>query len=162
MSSMLNTLWIVIGAVTFGTLLEEFNLIAKLVNPLLTRARTVGRLILTVVATAIGLNIVTADQYIALVLPVRMFRLEFKRRGLKAQNLSRACADAGTVTSPLIPWNSCGAYMAVTLGVPTLVYLPFCFFNIASPLISLFWGFTGLKIERVQPSGVPEEPVRAA
>jgi NhaC family Na+:H+ antiporter len=146
MSRMLNTIWIVIGAVTFGTLLDDFNMIAKLVNPLLARATTVGRLILAVVSTAIGLNIITADQYIALVLPVRMFRLEFRRRGLKAQNLSRACADAGTVTSPLVPWNSCGAFMAVTLGVPTLVYLPFCIFNIASPLMSLFWGFTGWKI----------------
>jgi NhaC family Na+:H+ antiporter len=159
MSSMLKTLWIVIGAVTFGTLLEEFNLIAKLVKPVLTRAKTTGRLLLTVVTTAIGLNIVTADQYIALVLPVRMFRAEFQKRGLKAQNLSRACADAGTVTSPLVPWNSCGAYMAVTLGVPTLLYLPFCIFNIAAPLVSLFLGFTGFKIERLQPGPVSPETV---
>lgn len=162
MASMLSTLWIVIGAITLGTLLEEFNLIIKLVNPILMRARTTGRLIATVVATAFGLNIVTADQYIAVVLPARLFRAEFRRRGLKAQNLSRACADAGTVTSPLIPWNSCGAYMAVTLGVPTILYWPFCFFNIASPLMSLLWGFTGLKIERIQPSELPAEPVPRA
>jgi NhaC family Na+:H+ antiporter len=159
MSSMLKTLWIVIGAVTFGTLMEEFNLITKLVNPVLTRAKTTGWLIATVVATAFGLNIVTADQYIALVLPARMFRAEFQRRGLKAQNLSRACADAGTVTSPLVPWNSCGAYMAVTLGVATLQYLPFCVFNIAAPLVSLLWGFTGFKIQRIQPAAVPPEAV---
>jgi NhaC family Na+:H+ antiporter len=83
------------------------------------------------------LNILTADQYIALVLPARMFRKAFQQRGLKAQNLSRTCADAGTVTSPLMPWNSCGAFMAITLGVPTLLYLPFCIFNIAAPLFSL-------------------------
>lgn len=148
-----------IGAVTFDTLLEEFNLIAKLVKPVLTRAKTTGRLLLTVVTTAIGMNIVTADQYIALVMPVRMFRAEFQKRGLKAQNLSRACADAGTVTSPLVPWNSCGAYMAVTLGVPTLLYLPFCIFNIAAPLVSLFLGFTGFKIERLQPGPVSPETV---
>jgi len=159
MSSMLKTLWIVIGAVTFGTLLEEFHLIGKLVNPLLTRARSTGRLIATVVATAFGLNIVTADQYIALVLPARMFRAEFQRRGLKAQNLSRACADAGTVTSPLVPWNSCGAFMAVTLGVATLQYLPFCIFNIAAPLFSMLWGFTGFKIERIQSVEASPEPV---
>ena len=160
MSSMLTTLWIIIGAITFGTLLEEFNLIAKLVNPVLTRAKTTGSLIATVVATAIGLNIVTADQYIALVLPARMFRVEFRKRGLKAQNLSRTCADAGTVTSPLVPWNSCGAFMAATLGVPTIMYLPFCVFNIAAPVISLLLGFTGFKIERIQPADVLPETVQ--
>jgi NhaC family Na+:H+ antiporter len=159
MASMLKTLWIIIGAVTFGTMLEEFNLLAKLTTPMLARAKTTGKLIATVVATAIGLNIVAADQYIAIVLPARLFRAEFRKRGLKAQNLSRACADAGTVTSPLVPWNSCGAYMAATLGVPTLLYLPFCIFNIASPLISLLWGFTGFKIEHLQPSEVESEPV---
>jgi NhaC family Na+:H+ antiporter len=159
MASMLTTLWIVIGAVTFGTLLEEFHLITKLVNPVLIRARSTGRLIATVVATALSLNIVTADQYIALVLPARIFRAEFQRRGLKPQNLSRTCADAGTVTSPLVPWNSCGAFMAVTLGVPTLQYLPFGIFNIAAPLFSLLWGITGFKIEHVQPDEVSPEPV---
>jgi Na+:H+ antiporter, NhaC family len=154
-NSMLPTLLVIIAAVTFGTLLEEFNLIAKLVSPLLTRARTTGRLIATVVATAIGLNIVTADQYIALVLPARMFRAEFRKRGLKAQNLSRTCADAGTVTSPLIPWNSCGAFMAATLGVATAMYLPFCIFNIAAPIFSLLWGFTGFKIEHIQSADAP-------
>ena len=159
MSSMLKTLWIVIGAITFGTLLEEFHLITKLVNPILYRARTTAKLIGTVVATAIGLNIVTADQYLAIVLPARLFRVEFRKRGLEPQNLSRACADAGTVTSPLIPWNSCGAYMAVTLGVPTMLYFPFCIFNIAAPLISLFYGFTGIRIEHAQQSPQPMEPV---
>jgi NhaC family Na+:H+ antiporter len=159
MGSMLKTVWVIIGAVTFGTLLEEFNLIGKLVTPLLTRARTTGRLIATVVGTAIGLNIVAADQFIALVLPVRLFRAEFRKRGLKPQNLSRVGADAGTVTSPLIPWNSCGAFMAATLGVSTILYLPFCVFNIAAPLISMFLGFSGFKIERMQPADVEREEV---
>jgi Na+:H+ antiporter, NhaC family len=161
MSSMLNTLWIIIGAVTFGTLLEEFKLLAKLINPILERARTTGQLIGAVVATAIGLNIIAADQYIALVLPVRLFLAEFEKRGLKAQNLSRACADGGTVTSPLVPWNSCGAYMAAALGVPTLLYLPFCVFNIAAPIVSLFLGFTGFKIERSQPVQVQAQTAAA-
>ncbi|HEX3437026.1 MAG TPA: Na+/H+ antiporter NhaC family protein [Pseudacidobacterium sp.] len=152
MASMLYTLWIIIGAVTFGTLLEEFHLLSKLINPVLERARTTGRLIAAVVATAFGLNVIAADQYIALVLPVRLYRLEFEKRGLKAQNLSRACADAGTVTSPLVPWNSCGAYMAAALSVPTLVYLPFCIFNITAPFMSLFLGFTGFKIEHIKPA----------
>ena len=151
MASMLKTLWIIIGAVTFGTLLEEFKLLAKLINPILDRAKTTGGLIGAVVGTALGLNIIAADQYIALVLPVRLYRTEFEKRGLKAQNLSRACADAGTVTSPLVPWNSCGAYMAAALGVSTMAYLPFAIFNITAPLMSLFLGFTGFKIEHIQP-----------
>jgi Na+:H+ antiporter, NhaC family len=159
MRSMLSTLWIIMGAVVFGTLLEEFGLLTKLIDPLLKRATTTGRLIASVVATAVGLNIIAADQYIALVLPARLFRLEFERRGLKAQNLSRACADGGTVTSAIVPWNSCGAYMAGALGVPTMVYLPFCFFNIAAPIMSCLLGFTGFKIEHIQPGEARAEAV---
>jgi len=152
MRSMLPTVWIIIGAVAFGTLLEEFKLLAKLINPILERAKTTGQLIAAVVVSAIGLNIVAADQYIALVLPARLYRTAFDERGLKPQNLSRACADAGTVTSPLVPWNSCGAFMAGTLGIPTMLYLPFCIFNIAAPIMSMVLGFTGFKIERIKPA----------
>jgi NhaC family Na+:H+ antiporter len=157
MRSMLPTLWIIIGAVVFGTLLEEFNLIGKLINPILLRANTTGKLIAAVVGTAIGLNIVAADQYIALVLPIRLYSAAFQKRGLKPQILSRPAADAGTVTSALVPWNSCGAFMAGTLGIPTMLYLPFCIFNIASPIMSLLLGFTGFKIEYVEPAGKPAE-----
>jgi Na+:H+ antiporter, NhaC family len=149
MDSMLLTLWIIIGAVTFGTLMEEFGLLAKLINPMLFRAKTTGLLFATVVATGIGLNIVAADQYIALVLPARMFRIEFQKRGLMPQNLSRLAADAGTVPSALVPWNSCGAFMAATLGVPTLLYFPYAIFNIASPILSLLYGITGFKIKKI-------------
>lgn len=149
MDSMLLTLWIIIGAVTFGTLMEEFGLLAKLINPVLLRAKTTGLLFATIVTTAIGLNIVAGDQYIALVLPVRMFRIEFQKRGLQPQNLSRVAADAGTVTSPLVPWNSCGAFMSATLGISTFLYLPYAIFNIASPILSLAYGITGFKIERI-------------
>jgi NhaC family Na+:H+ antiporter len=158
MDSMLITLWIIIGAVTFGTIMEEFGMLAKLITPLLRRARTTGGLFATAIATAIGLNIFAGDQYIALVLPARMFRVEFQNRGLQPQNLSRLAADAGTVTSPLVPWNSCGAFMAATLGVSTFLYLPFAVFNIASPIVSLLYGITGFKIEKL-PAGVtfPED-----
>ena len=90
-------------------------------------------------------------------LPVRLYRTEFEKRGLKAQNLSRASADAGTVTSALVPWNSCGAYMAAALGISTMAYLPFAIFNIAAPIMSLLLGFTGFKIERIQPTEVQAE-----
>ncbi|MFI2812753.1 MULTISPECIES: Na+/H+ antiporter NhaC [Microbulbifer] len=149
MASMLFTLWLIMGAVTFGSLLDEFGLIHRLIDPLIDRAKTTGGLFLTVFASAFGLNIIAGDQYIALVLPTRVYRAEFARRGLAPQNLSRLAADCGTVTSPLVPWNSCGAFMAAVLGVPTLVYLPFCIFNIASPILSLLLGYTGFKVVRL-------------
>jgi len=150
MSSMLLTLWLIMGAVTFGTLLDEFGLLKRLIDPLAKTAKNTGRLFLTVFATAVGLNIIAGDQYIALVLPARTYRAEFARRGIAPTMLSRLCADCGTVTSPLVPWNSCGAFMGAVLGVPTLLYLPFCFFNIASPLLSVLYGFTGFRLEKVE------------
>ncbi|MGH3585460.1 MAG: Na+/H+ antiporter NhaC family protein, partial [Pseudonocardia sp.] len=150
MDSMLLTLWLIVGAVTFGTLLEEFGLISRLIDPMIHAAKGTGRLFLTVFGTAFGLNVVAGDQYIALVLPAKIYRAEFARRGLAPTNLSRLAADSGTVTSPLVPWNSCGAFMGAVLGVPTLVYLPFCFFNIASPALSVVYGFTGFRIEKVE------------
>jgi Na+:H+ antiporter, NhaC family len=152
MDSMLLTLWLIVGAVTFGALLEEFGLIARLVDPLIRSATSTGRLYVTVFACGFGLNVVAGDQYIALVLPSRVFRAEFAKRGLAATNLSRLAADSGTVTSPLVPWNSCGAFMGAVLGVSTLLYLPYCVFNIASPLLSVLYGITGFRIERVEPA----------
>jgi NhaC family Na+:H+ antiporter len=84
----------------------------------------------------------------SIVVPGRMFREEFRRRRLKARNLSRTIEDAGTLTSPLIPWNTCGAYMAATLGVATVAYLPFCFLNLINPLVAIFYGMRDIKIER--------------
>jgi len=155
MDSMLLTLWLIIGAVTFGAILEEFGLIARLVDPLIRAARSRGRLFVTVFACGFGLNVVAGDQYIALVLPSRVFRVEFSRRGLAPTNLSRLAADSGTVTSPLVPWNSCGAFMAAVLGVPTLSYLPFSVFNYASPALSVLYGITGFKIEKTEPVQTP-------
>jgi NhaC family Na+:H+ antiporter len=146
MDSMLLTIWLIIGAVTFGALLEQFGLIDRLVRPLISAAKSTGRLYLSVFASGVGLNIVAGDQYIALVLPSRIFRLEFEERGLAPQNLSRLAADSGTVTSPLVPWNSCGAFMSAVLGVATLSYLPFAVFNIASPVLSVIYGYTGFRI----------------
>jgi Na+:H+ antiporter, NhaC family len=87
-----------------------------------------------------------------------VFRTEFARRGLAPTNLSRLAADSGTVTSPLVPWNSCGAFMSAVLGVSTLLYLPYAFFNIASPLIDLGFGFTGFAVDKVEIIGEDDEP----
>jgi len=155
MDSMLLTVWLIIGALVMGTLLDEFGLLSKLMTPILLRARTTGQLVATAAGTALGLNIVAGDQYVALVLPARLFSAEFRARKLASTNLSRVVSDAGTVTSPLVPWNSCGAYMAAVLGVPTFLYLPFCFFNIASPALTVLYGFSGFKIDRLEPAPGP-------
>lgn len=156
MDSMLLTIWLILGAVTFGAMLEEFGLISRLVNPMIAGAKSTGRLFLTVFACGFGLNVVAGDQYIALVLPSRIFRAEFERRGLAATNLSRLAADSGTVTSPLVPWNSCGAFMGATLGVSTLLYLPYAVFCYASPALSVLYGFTGFRIEKTEPTDLEE------
>jgi NhaC family Na+:H+ antiporter len=161
MSSMLPTVWLIIGAVTFGALLQEFGLISRLIDPIIAAAKSTGQLFVAVFATAMGLNLVAGDQYIALVLPTKVYRAEFRRRGLAPPNLSRLAADSGTVTSALVPWNSCGAFMAAVLGVATLSYLPYAFFNLASPILSVAYGITGFKIERVAPIDDAATPIGA-
>ena len=150
MSSMLVTIWLILTAMAFGAVLEHSGMLLRLIRSALAAAKSTGALITTVVLTCIGINIVAADQYIAIVLPGKMFRAEFRRRGLKPKNLSRVIEDSGTLTSPLVPWNTCGAYMAATLGVATLAYLPFVFFNLINPVISIIYGITGFTIERIE------------
>src|SRR5262249_58582955 len=94
----------------------------------------------------VGLNVVAGDQYVADVLPSRMFTREFERRGLAPEALSRAVEDSGTVTSVLVPWNTCGAYISGVLGVSTASYFPYCFFNFLSPILDVLYGFIGFKV----------------
>jgi len=149
MSSMLTTIWLILGALSYAAIVEEAGFLARIIQPAVARAKSAGMLIATVVGTAIGLNIVAGDQYVAIVMPSRVYRLAFRERGIAPRMLSRTVEDAGTVTSPLIPWNSCGAYMAGVLGVATIAYLPFAFFNLLSPIVALVYGFTGFRIERI-------------
>jgi NhaC family Na+:H+ antiporter len=149
MDSMLLTIWLIIAAVTFGILLDELGFLDRIVHPLIGAAKRTGTLFLSVFACGFGLNVIAGDQYIALVLPSRVFQATFAERGLASTDLSRLAADCGTVTSPLVPWNSCGAFMAAVLGVSTVSYLPFAVFCIASPVLSVLYGFTGFRIQRV-------------
>jgi len=148
MTSMLNTVWLIICAMSFGAAMEKTGLLHKLVYSIIGMAKSTGSLIGSVLLTCIGMNIIAADQYIAIVLPGRMYRAEFKRRGLDAKNLSRTLEDAGTITSPLIPWNTCGAYMAATLGVATGAYWVYCFFNLVNPIVSFIYGMLNFKIAK--------------
>jgi len=151
MSSMLNTIWLILSAMIFGAVMERTGMLAKIAATILGFVRGTGTLISATLGTAFGMNVLASDQYIAIVLPGRMFREEYRRRGLHPKNLSRALEDAGTLTSALVPWNTCGAFMAQTLGVATFAYAPFCFFNLLNPLVSAAYGFTGFTIEKLPP-----------
>ena len=96
------------------------------------------------------MNTLASDQYLAIIVPGRMYRTAFLKRGIHPKNLSRALEDSATLTSPLIPWNTCGAYMSGVLGVSCFTYLPFAFLNLISPLISIFYGFTGITIQKIE------------
>jgi Na+:H+ antiporter, NhaC family len=146
MASLLTTVWLVLAALSFAAILEHAGFLERLLRPVVTKARSRGQLILAVNTSGVGLNVVAGDQYVADVLPARMFRGEFQRRGLAPEALSRAVEDSGTVTSVLVPWNTCGAYISGVLGVPTASYLPFCFFNILSPILDVVYGFLGFKV----------------
>jgi Na+:H+ antiporter, NhaC family len=152
MSSMLTTVWLILGALSFAAIMEEAGFLDRLIAPIVSRARSDAGLIASVAATSTGLNIVAGDQYVADVLPSRVYRSEFARRGLAPRMLSRTVEDTGTVTSPLVPWNTCGAYMSGVLGVPTMNYLPYTLFNLLNPLIALVYAFTGFRVEHVTPS----------
>ncbi len=151
MNSMLEVIWLILSALMFGGVMEETGMLKRLVKTLLKMVHNTGSLIATTVFTAIGINIVASDQYMSIVLPGRMFKMEYERRGLAPENLSRTLEDSGTLTSPLVPWNTCGAYMAGTLGVATFAYLPFAFFNLINPVIAIFLGFTGISIKKIDP-----------
>ncbi len=148
MAEMMNTIWLIICAMAFGAAMEKTGLLHKLVYSIIGMAKSTGSLIGSVLLTCIGMNVIAADQYIAIVLPGRMYRAEFKRRGLDAKNLSRTLEDAGTITSPLIPWNTCGAYMAATLGVATGAYWIYAFFNLVNPIVSFIYGMLNFKIAK--------------
>lgn len=165
MDSMLTTIWLIITALAFGGVVEKCGVLERLIEPVIARARSAGALVASLVAAIIATNIVTADQYIAVVLPARMFKTAFARRGFEPIVLSRAVGDAATPTGALIPWNSCGAYMAVTLGVGTLSYAPYAVFCFVSPLLTLAIAYAGLRMPRLPappapaPGPIATEPV---
>lgn len=157
MESMLGTVWLILVALAFGGIVEQAGVLERLIGPVIAAARSVGALVATLVGAAFATNVLASDQYIAVVLPGRMFRAAFANRGLAPVVLSRALGDSATVTSPLIPWNSCGAYMAATLGVATTSYLPFAFFNLLNPAVSIVFALLGLRMLREATPPVPAD-----
>ena len=152
MSSMADTVLLVLCAMSFGGIMEHTGQLRTLASKTLAAAKSTGSLIAATVLTSIGVNILAADQYLAVVVPGRMYASEYEARGLHPKNLSRALEDGGTITSPLIPWNTCGAFMASTLGVATLAYLPWCFLNLLNPIVGITLGFLGISVERLEGS----------
>ena len=148
MKGMLSTIWLVICAMSFGGVMQETGLLKRISEPVIQYAKTTGSLIATTSGTCIFFNLTTADQYLSIVVPGKMFEDSFKNKGLAPENLSRTLEDSGTVTSVLIPWNTCGAAQSAVLGVATLTYLPFCFFNLISPLMTMTYGYLKIKIKK--------------
>ena len=148
MDSMLNTIWLIITALAFGGVVEKVGVLERLSAPILAKAKSSGALVASLVASIVATNVITADQYIAIVLPGRIFRTAFARSGLAPVVLSRSVAGAATPTSSLIPWNSCGAYMAATLGVATWSYAPWAFFSYVSPMLTVAIACAGIRMMR--------------
>ena len=147
--NMYSTLGLIMCALTFGGIMEGTGMLNVIMNPIINKIRRVGTLILTTNVTSIALNFIVAEQYVTVVLAGRMFKNSFQEKGLKAKNLSRCLEDSGTLTSGLVPWNTCGAFMWATLGVYPFLYLPFAFFNLINPVISIIYGYSGITIEKI-------------
>ena len=149
MAKMLPTIWLIICAMVFGGIMDAIGALSKISESLLKLAHSTFGLFASTVGSCLALNITASDQYLAIVVPGKMFAKAYKDKGLAPENLSRTLEDSGTVTSVLIPWNTCGAYQAGTLGVPTLDYLPFAFFNLLSPLMTLIFAAFSIKIRQL-------------
>jgi NhaC family Na+:H+ antiporter len=148
MSGMLETIWLIISAMFFGGVMESTGMLRKITSSVLKLIKSDGSLISSTAVSCVFFNITASDQYISIVVPGEMYHEAFKDRGLKPEVLSRTLEDAGTVTSVLVPWNTGGATQARVLGVPTLAYLPYAFFNLISPLMTMLFAYLNIKIRR--------------
>lgn len=148
MSGMMGTVWLILAAMMLGGTLEACNFLKSITNYILKLAQSNSSLITATVASSISINILASEQYLSIIIPSRMYKKAFSDKGLALENLSRSLEDGGTATSVLVPWNTCGAYQSGVLGVATLAYLPFCFFNILSPIISIVYAVFNIKIRK--------------
>jgi NhaC family Na+:H+ antiporter len=149
MQKMLGTIWLILCAMVFGGIMDAIGALSRISQTLLKMAHTTFGLFASTVGSCLALNITASDQYLAIVVPGKMFAKAYKDKGLAPENLSRTLEDSGTVTSVLIPWNTCGAYQSGTLGVSTFDYLPYAFFNILSPFMTLIFAAFNIKIRQL-------------
>ena len=146
MFGMLKTVWLILAAMTFGGVMEGCGMLKRIAQGVISRIRSTGSLVASTAGTTVFFNLTASDQYLAIVVPGRMYADIYKERGLAPENLSRTLEDSGTVTSVLVPWNTCGAYHSGVLGVATVTYLPFAFFNYISPLMTIVFAYLKIKI----------------
>lgn len=149
MYGMMNTIWLILCAMIFGGVMETAGMLQRLANKIIQFANSTGSLVFSTVVTCGFMNVTASDQYLAIVVPGRMFASTFRDRNLAPENLSRTLEDSGTVTSVLVPWNTCGAYQSGVLGVATFSYLPFAFFNLISPAMTILFAYAGIKIRKL-------------
>jgi len=147
---MLNTIWLIVCAMCFGGVMEAAGLLQKITKSIVVFAKSTGSLIATTAGTCIFFNATASDQYLAIVVPGKMFEDIYPERGLKPENLSRTLEDAGTVTSVLFPWNTCGAAQSSVLSVATGEYWIYCFFNLISPVMTVLYGYLNIRIARTE------------
>jgi NhaC family Na+:H+ antiporter len=157
MAGMLNTIWLIITAMIFGGVMEAIGALHSISNALLKLGKGIASLIIATSGTSIFFNLTASDQYLAIVVPGRMYADAYKDRGLAPENLSRTLEDSGTVTSVLIPWNTCGATQASVLGVSTMAYAPYAFFNILSPFMTLIFAIFKIKIRMLKDTNSTQE-----
>lgn len=149
MSGMLNTIWLILCAMIFGGVMESAGLLKAIAERIIQFAHSTGSLVASTAATCIFFNFTASDQYMAIAVPGRMYADTYRKRGLKPEVLSRTLEDSGTVTSVLIPWNTCGATQANVLGVATMVYAPYTFFCLLSPFMTILHAYLNIKIRRL-------------
>lgn len=152
MAGMLGTIWLIICAMVFGGIMEAIGALAKISEALLNLFHTTFGLFASTVMSCLALNATASDQYLAIVVPGKMFAKAYRDKGLAPENLSRTLEDSGTVTSVLVPWNTCGAYHSGVLGVPVLSYMGYAFFNYLSPFMTLLFAGVGIKIRELSSS----------
>lgn len=149
MSGMLNTVWLILMAMVFGGVMECTGLLGSLAGAIMKFVRGTASLITATLASCLMINLTAADQYLSIVIPGKMFKKSYDEMGLAPENLSRSLEDAGTITSVLVPWNTCGAYFATVLGVGHAAFIPFCFFNLINPIVSIVIAALGWKIAKI-------------
>lgn len=150
MYGMLGTVWIIFAAMMFGGVMEKCGMLKRIAEAVISFVNNAGSLVAATVGTCVFFNITASDQYLAIVVPGRMYTDTYKEMDLAPENLSRTLEDSGTVTSVLVPWNTCGAYHAGVLGVPAMAFIPFAFFNLISPFMTMFYAFAKIKIRTLK------------
>ncbi|MGF1636541.1 MAG: Na+/H+ antiporter NhaC [Cyclobacteriaceae bacterium] len=150
MAGMLNTIWLIICAMVYGGIMDASGMLRRITQAIISVANSTGSLIASTAGSCLFFNITASDQYLAIVVPGKMFAKTYEERNLKPENLSRTLEDAGTVTSVLVPWNTCGATQSSILGVATLAYLPYSFFCLISPFMTILYGYANIKIARIR------------